>query len=393
MMTGNDQEVVSRAAKLRPLLERNAAQSEADRRLAEGNVRALDEAGLMELMLPRRFGGQGASMAAMLRASAELAKGCPSTAWVHAVMNISAWFATRSSARLQQDIFRDTVKPRLCGSLEPTKTFRSAEGGAIVSGQWDFTSGCWHSNWCICGVPLPDAAGSLTDVGWAFIPMHQLKIVDSWHAAGMKGTGSCIVVADELFVPSHRLMSLRGEHVDEDWMMAGKQPERCDFWPLKPVLVLGLMGPILGMAEGALEAVAEQTHKRGIKYTVYSRKSDSPVVQHHFAKASLMVDSARFHVFRAAADVDRAGEGIEMDPMVRARVRGDCGYASDLAREAVELLVSIAGGTAFPESGQIQRYWRDIGVSSRHASLTAMTDFEIYGRALLGRESNITHIV
>ncbi|HUY18668.1 MAG TPA: acyl-CoA dehydrogenase family protein [Candidatus Binataceae bacterium] len=391
-MIDSEQELISRATGLRALLEKNAAQSEAERRLVEENMRALDSAGLMEIMLPRRLGGQGASMATMLRASAELAKGCPSTAWVHAVMNISAWFATRASARLQQDIFRDTVQPRLCGSLEPTKTVRAVEGGAIVSGRWDFTSGCWHANWCICGVPIADAAGNFTDVGWAFIPMAQLKIVDSWYVAGMKGTGSCMVVADELFVPAHRLMSLRGEHVDQDWMTRNR-PEPCDFWPLKPVLVLGLIGPILGMAEGALEAVAAQTQTRGIKYTVYTRKSDSPVVQHHFAKAALMIDSARFHILRAAADVDRAGEGVEMDPIVRARVRGDCGYASDLAREAVELLVSIAGGTAFPETGQIQRYWRDIGVASRHASLTAMTDFEIYGRVLLGRDSNITHIV
>jgi alkylation response protein AidB-like acyl-CoA dehydrogenase len=174
-MSGSEQELVSRATELRPLLEKHAAQSEADRRLVEENMRALDDAGLLEIMLPRRFGGQGASMATMLRASAELAKGCPSTAWIHAVMNISAWFATRSSSRLQQDIFHDTVKPRLCGSLEPTKTVRAVEGGAIVSGQWDFTSGCWHSNWCICGVPIPDAAGNLTDVGWAFIPMSQLE--------------------------------------------------------------------------------------------------------------------------------------------------------------------------------------------------------------------------
>jgi 3-hydroxy-9,10-secoandrosta-1,3,5(10)-triene-9,17-dione monooxygenase len=106
-----------------------------------------------------------------------------------------------------------------------------------------------------------------------------------------------------------------------------------------------------------------------------------------------MVDTARFHIMRAVTDIDRTGCGIEMDALTRARVRGDSGYPSEIAREAVELLVSITGGSAFPESNPIQRYWRDIGSASRHASLTAMTDYEIYGRALLGRESNITHIV
>ncbi len=385
-------EFIAKAAELRPLLAKNAAQSEADRRIVEENMRALEDAGLMELMVPKRFGGHGVRMETMLRVAAELAKGCPSTAWVQTVMNISAWFATRASWQAQQDMFNAAGRPRLCGSLEPTRNIRAVKGGAIVSGRWDFTSGCWHSNWCICGVPIPDENGQATDSGWAFIPMADLRIEDSWHAAGMKGTGSCIVVAEEVFVPAHRLMSLRGEHVDEAWQTRHR-PEPCDYWPLKPVLVLGLIGPILGIAEAALEAVAEQTHLRGIKYTVYSRKSDSPVVQHHFAKAALMVDTARFHIMRAAADVDCAGAGAEMDPITRARVRGDSGYAAEVAREAVELLVSITGGSAFPESNPLQRYWRDIGSASRHASLTAMTDFEIYGRALLGREANITHIV
>jgi 3-hydroxy-9,10-secoandrosta-1,3,5(10)-triene-9,17-dione monooxygenase len=156
------------------------------------------------------------------------------------VMNISAWFATRASWSAQQEILQGTLRPRLCGSLEPTRTIRAVKDGAIVSGRWDFTSGCWHSNWCICGIPILDADGKPTDSGWAFIPMDQLKIEDTWHAAGMKGTGSCVVVADEVFVPSYRLMSLRGEHVDEAWMTRHR-PEPCDYWPLKPVLVLGLV--------------------------------------------------------------------------------------------------------------------------------------------------------
>jgi len=385
-------ELIARAAELRPLLAKNAARCEAERRIVAENIDALEEAGLMELMLPKRFGGQGETMESMLRVAAELARGCPSTAWVQTVMNISAWFATRASWRAQQEILDGGSRPRLCGSLEPTRTIRAVKDGAVVSGRWDFTSGCWHSNWCICGIPILDAEGKPSDSGWAFIPMDQLRIEDTWHAAGMKGTGSCVVVADEVFVPSHRLMSLRGEHVDEAWKTRHR-PEPCDYWPLKPVLVLGLIGPILGIAEGALEAVAAQAHQRGIKYTVYARKSDSPVVQHHFARAALMVDTARFHIMRAAADVDRTGGGIEMDALTRARIRGDSGYASEIAREAVELLVSITGGSAFPESNPIQRYWRDIGSASRHASLTAMTDFEIYGRTLLGRDSNITHIV
>jgi len=388
----HQEEFIQRAIALRPLLVEHAARSEAERRIPDEVIEALEAAGLFELLLPRRFGGRAVSMETMLRVSAELAKGCPSTSWVQTLMNVSSWFATRSSHRLQEDIFRDTARPRLCGGLMPSCQIQPTQGGVIVSGRWDFTSGCLHSNWCICGVPILKDGVKTDESGWAFIPMSDLTIEDTWFAAGMKGTGSHTVVAENLFVPQHRLMSLRGEHADSDWA-SRYEPEPCDYWPLMSVLVLVLIGPVLGAAEGALEAVMSGTHQRGIKYTVYHRRADSAVVQHHIADAAMMIDTARFHIFRAASDVDRAGAGVQPDYLTRARLRADCGYAARAACEAVNLLVSIAGGSAFKESNSVQRYWRDVNVAGRHSALIAATGLEIYGRALLGLEGNITRVI
>jgi len=388
----HEEEFIQRAAALRPLLEQNAAQTEAERRIPEEIIEALEDADLFELMVPRRFGGHAVSMETVLRVSAELAKGCPSTSWVQTLMNVSSWFATRSAHRLQEDIFCKTVKPRLCGGLMPSCEIQAVDGGVVVTGRWDFTSGCWHSNWCICGVPILKDGVKTDESGWAFIPMSDLTIDDTWFAAGMKGTGSNTVVADNLFVPAHRLMSLRGEHVDSDWANR-YQPEACDYWPLMSVLVLVLIGPVLGAAEGAFEAVVGGALQRGIKYTVYRRRSDSAVVQHDIAEAAMMIDTARFHIFRAAADVDHAGAGLQPDYLTRARLRADCGYAARAASDAVNLLVSIAGGSAFKDSNPVQRYWRDVNVAGRHSALITATGLEIYGRALLGLEGNITRVV
>jgi alkylation response protein AidB-like acyl-CoA dehydrogenase len=133
--------------------------------------------------------------------------------------------------------------------------------------------------------------------------------------------------------------------------------------------------------------------QRGIKYTVYHHRSESAVVQHDIAEAAMMIDTARFHILRAAADVDRAGAGMQADYVTRARLRTDCGYAARAACNAVNLLVSIAGGSAFKESNPVQRYWRDVNVAGRHSALITATGLEIYGRALLGIEGNITRVV
>ena len=71
-------------------------------------------------------------------------------------------------------------------------------------------------------------------------------------------------------------------------------------------------------------------------------------------------------------------------------MRGECGYTAKLVREAIDSLVSVAGASAFAEASPIQRMWRDANVSPRHAMLASGPDLEIYGRALLGVEGNIT---
>ena len=54
------EELIARAAALVPLLRKNAAQTEQDRRVVEENIQALREAGLFKIAVPRRFGGLGA---------------------------------------------------------------------------------------------------------------------------------------------------------------------------------------------------------------------------------------------------------------------------------------------------------------------------------------------
>ena len=45
-------------------------------------------------------------------------------------------------------------------------------------------------------------------MGVVLMPMSELSIEDTWFVAGMKGTGSNTVVAEDVFVPEHRYMSM-----------------------------------------------------------------------------------------------------------------------------------------------------------------------------------------
>jgi alkylation response protein AidB-like acyl-CoA dehydrogenase len=256
-----------------------------------------------------------------------------------------------------------------------------------------FASGCWHSSWALLGFMVEDEAHRLVEQAIGFAPISELEIEDTWFVAGMCGTGSNTLVAKDVFIPDHRILSA-ARAMKGDYPHQRLSGEPSDLYALGPILPLVLLGPVVGIAKALLQEVIEGTRKRGITFTTYSRQADSAVVQHQVAEAALKIDSAWFHTIRAAGEVhDVAVAGNRMDYAAKARVRGECGYTGKLVREAIDSLVSVAGASAFAEASPIQRMWRDANVASRHAMLASGPDLEIYGRALLGVEGNITPIL
>lgn len=70
------------ARAVRPVLERDAAAVDDDASFPEAGLAELRASGLMGLMVPRRYGGLGGSVATMSAVARELAEGCMSTAMV-----------------------------------------------------------------------------------------------------------------------------------------------------------------------------------------------------------------------------------------------------------------------------------------------------------------------
>ena len=64
-----------------------------------------------------------------------------------------------------------------------------------------------------------------------------------------------------------------------------------------------------------------------------------------------------------------------------------------LVREAVELLVQAHGTSSLADFNRLQRLWRDVHVASHHAITEWQVNLEVYGKALLGVEPNITHLI
>ena len=386
-------ELVARARDLVPLLAKNATQTENDRRVVEENIQAIKKAGLYKIMLPKRYGGLETDIRTKLEVSRELAMGCGSTSWASTLMNVCQFFAGQASEQAQEEIWGKNPDARIAGVLAPSATTKWAEGGQVVTGEWAWASGSLHSDWAVVGIPVTDKDGKPVDQGLALIPMKECSIKDTWFAAGMKGTGSNTIVANGVFVPSHRILSVPA--LFQDNPPTPFKDEALYRSSFVPVAALVLVGPQLGLAKAALDFVISKASKRGISYTSYEQQVNAPTVQLALAEAAMLVDTAHLHAYRAAADIDDAARANrKLTYTERARVRADTGYVAKTAREAIRILCSAHGASSFAEASPIQRIWRDSEVASRHAVVNPEISAEVYGRALMGLTSeSITPLV
>jgi len=386
------EQLVARIRELQPLLAANSAQGEQDRRVVEESITALSAAGVFKVAQPRRYGGYETSMRTMLDVSAAVGEADGGTAWVVTLCNVCAWLTGLFSERAQDDVWAATPDAKVSGVLAPTSESVKVDGGFRVTGKWFWNSGSWHADWAVLGIPIVDDAGDPVDQGLALIPRSDLDLKETWFVAGMRSSGSNCLIANDVFVPGHRLMSvppaIGGQYATE------RTEEKLYRSAFVPLLALVLAGPQLGMGRTALDIVTAAAAKKPISYTFYTAQADSVAFQLQLAEAAMRIESAHLHAYRAADDIDRAAAAGEYpDVLARARVRADTGWALENVTRAIDILLSAHGASSFAESSPLQRIWRDSAVAARHAVTLPAVDYEVYGKALLGRADQITPLI
>jgi alkylation response protein AidB-like acyl-CoA dehydrogenase len=376
--------VIERTRALLPLLRENAPRTEAGRRVVDENIAALSDAGVFRMTVARHYGGYESDLETQYAVLSAIAAACPSTSWVATILTAMLWLAGMFPDEAQDEVFGDP-RVRVASVFSIGGAARPADGGAIVSGRWPFNTGAHHAQWAILAALLEDPAGAPVPVN-LLIPYTQLTILDDWHASGMAGTGSNTTVAQELFVPAHRILPVPA-------LMAHALPSArnrdAPYWdkPFVPWLIAQAAGTPVGIAQGAFAAFMERLPGRAITYTDYAIQAEAPITHSQVGEALMKIDSADAHGRRANDLVERhtaGGAGIE----TRVRARTHAAYATSLAREAVDILFQASGASAIQASVPIQRYQRDIQALSNHAFMAAPTALELLGRVVCGLPPN-----
>ncbi len=196
------EDVLAAARDLVPLLREHAVDTDASRRIPGVVYRAVQDAGLLHILKPKKFGGLELSEHDHAMVTMTLAQGCASTAWVFSILSSDNMAILAYPENVQEEIWGDDTYRTLAGNtnLNLKATAERVDGGYLLSGAWGFCSGSDFSEWLIFNAPVGEEKE-----GYMFlVPREEALTIDDWTPTGLRGTGSRTKSVENVFVPEHR---------------------------------------------------------------------------------------------------------------------------------------------------------------------------------------------
>jgi 3-hydroxy-9,10-secoandrosta-1,3,5(10)-triene-9,17-dione monooxygenase len=375
-------EVVERAKGLFPLLREQARRADDERHLTQEMVDAFAVEGLARVVVPERFGGCGLGFSGVVDVAIELGRASGSMGWVGGFWADHAQWIGLFPDEAQADVWGDGPDARVATSFAPLGKIEPADGGWRLSGDWPWASGVGHSDWVMLGALAPTDDGAVASHLF-LVPVPEITVVDTWYNAGLRGSGSDNVVANDVFVPTHRRLSM--VDVREGTAPGAKVNDSPIFSaPLMTHAGYGMLAPAIGVARGVIEAWAETARSKAHSYTREQLAASLPM-QLRLAESAALVDAAELTLRRCLEVVER-GEATTLEH--RVRHRRDISFAMTLVTRAVDDLMQMAGAGALRDESPIQRGWRDVRAIACHVMLNFNAAAENYGRHALGVELN-----
>ncbi len=359
-------EAVRRARALAPALRERADRAESERQMEKDTLADLHRAGLFRFHQPRRWGGMELPFVAIFDVPFEIARGCASTAWNVANLGIHHWMLALYDERAQAEIWGPDPDALIASGIAyPQGNGRRVDGGFVVSGFWNFSSGVDPATWNMLAVTVRDG-DRVVDHRMCLVPRGEYEIVDDWHVVGMRSTGSKSVRAKDVFVPEYRALCMYLARGGTEFPGAGTNRNPLYRIPLSALGSHCLAAAGVGNAQAAVDLTIGAIKERSTNYTGL-RMRDFQAVQLRVARAAAQVDAARLSIRTDCLDAERiAQEGRAPTLEEKLRFKRNVAWAMEQCTEAIDSLHALAGANGIYDRYPIQRLFRDQHALSAH---------------------------
>lgn len=353
------------------------------------NYADLRESGYLRLIVPREYGGEGASLFDMILAQEHLARGDGATAMA-VDMTIHLIGRLTETKQWPQSVFgaicRDIVEhgalintaatePELGspsrGGL-PATTATPTEGGWLISGHKQFVSMAPALRYFVISVALsPSASAPEGATANAIIQdgATGLQLKDTWSdALSLRSSGSYDVLLDKVFVADEWVV---------DRLPVGTMPPQ-----RSPVQMawfgLTLAAVYLGIGQAACNAACDYAHER--TPTALGRPiATLPAIQRRIGEMQTTLTAARAALHQVArAWAEQPELRLTLTPQIAAAKY----LCTNAAIDASDQALRIAGGAGLTRRLPLERFYRDVRAGLTHPPSDDAA-LEMVGRAAL----------
>lgn len=357
------EEMVQRARALLPKLRERAAATEALGHLPSETVTDFVEGGFFRVLQPRRYGGMELDYGrTQLELCTILGQACGSSAWVQMVVACHAWCLAMFPEPAQQAVWAEDPETLIASAFGfTTGKGRAVEGGYWVEGDWVFSSGSNLCQWIILGTRLEQETAGPPKQIWTLLPRKDWEILDTWHAAGLKGSASNNIRVQGAFVPDEFALDIGFGPSRGPTPGSVIHPNPMYALPLAGFFYFNVTTEALGIARGAIDDYAEQLARRGDRRNLYGRHM-------RLAESAAEVDAAEALIRVDVDHIDRIlHDGAPVEPAFQAKLGRDLSFMVKLCSQAVDRLTGAVGANGMDDDNPVHRASRDIHAIANHA--------------------------
>lgn len=343
-------------------------------------MRALAEAGLLGLHVPRHLGGHGEGLTALVAVCEALGRVCPAAALCFGMHCVATAVIAAKATRWQQEHYL-----RAIARGEHFTTLALSEGGSgshfylpetrlipagehyLIKGEKRFVTSGGHADSYVVSTVAAGPGGSPGQFSCVLVDrdLPGMTWGEPWAGFGMRGNESRTLRLDRVRVSREHLL---GEEGDQVWYV---------FEVVTPYFLMGMSGVYLGIGQAVLELVQEHLGSR--RYTHSGeRLADVSLLQHRLAEQWIALNRSRTLVYEAARLAEVG------DPGALAWILASKADVADMVVQTANEGMTLCGGAAYAQNGPLARFLRDARAAHVMAPTTDILKTWT-GRVLLGQ--------
>ena len=375
-------DALDRVEEMASTLEAHAGAAEDRGQLPDESAKAMRHIGVIRLLQPRAHGGYEADPREFLETVMKISHHCTSAGWVAGIVGVHSWEIALCDPRLQDEIWGKDPDTWVASPYAPNGKVTPVDGGYILNGRWQFSSGTDQCQWIVLGGVQVDPGPKTFHL---YLPRSDYEIVDdSWNVVGLKGSGSKDIVVRDAFVPAYRTIDASSTTDGTAAKVAGvSQP--LYRMPWSGVFPNGITAAVIGICEGALaEAFAYQRDRASFGMRAVNDSHAMAAI----GEAASEIDASRTHLLHNVGKMfEMVVAGQEVSLEQRAAGRRDQVKAAWRAVAAVDQVFATTGGNALRLERSLQRFWRDAHAGLNHVIHVAPPVYAGYSRIAMGLEA------